>query len=56
MAYSQVHPEEQGLIFRLTALSLAYLEQPNHARSALLGGKRDPSSDKNEMETDASKK
>jgi hypothetical protein len=39
VALFQAQPGGLGLIFCLTALSLAYLEQPNHTRSAWLGKK-----------------
>ncbi len=54
MALFQAQPRGLGRFFRLTALSVAYLEQPNRSPSALLNEKSVSSSDKNETSTDPS--
>jgi len=42
MAFFQAQPEGPGLCFRPAVLSLAYVEQPHRARSALLDKNRGP--------------
>ncbi|HHH47855.1 MAG TPA: hypothetical protein ENK51_03090 [Gammaproteobacteria bacterium] len=42
MALFQAQPGGPGLCFRPAALSLAYVEQPHRARSALLDKNRGP--------------
>ncbi len=52
MVHFQAQPEGLGPLFRLTALSLVYLEQPNRPRSAWLDEKGSSNSDTNETSTD----
>ncbi|WP_339677981.1 hypothetical protein [uncultured Zhongshania sp.] len=55
MARFQAQPKGLGPFFRLAALSVAYLEQPNRVPSALPDGKMSSSGGGDETATDPSK-
>jgi hypothetical protein len=55
VARFQAQPKGLGPFFRLAALSVAYLEQPNRVPSALPDGKMSSSGGGDETATDPSK-